>query len=65
LRELSVAELEERADSLREKIYKMRSRQALKELERGVDIRIARRSLARVLTILDEKRRQQAATSAS
>ncbi len=61
LRELEVPELRERAESLRTKLFELRSRQARKELEGGVEIRHVRRDLARVMTLLNERTRKAAA----
>lgn len=65
LRELSPDELQEKVLSLRKDLYDLRSRQARKELEGGLAIRNTRRELARVMTILTEKRKASAASSAS
>ncbi len=61
LRELEIPELRERAEGLRTKLFDLRSRQARKELEGGVEIRNVRRDLSRVLTLLNERIRRNAA----
>ncbi len=58
LRELNVEELTQRVEDLRKSGFELRSRMARKELQGGVDIRRARRELARALTILNQKRRE-------
>lgn len=57
LQELGIEELTTQAEALRARLFDLRSRQARKELEGGLEIRIARRDLARVLTILNQKSR--------
>lgn len=58
LREQGLEELTTQVESLRAKLFDLRSRQARKELEGGLEIRILRRDLARVLTILRQKHAQ-------
>lgn len=58
LRELDVEELRERSEKLRASLFELRSRQARKELEGGLEIRNVRRDLARVQTVLTERAKQ-------
>jgi len=58
LRELDTEDLRDRAEELRARLFDLRSRQARKELEGGLEIRNTRRDLARVQTILTERARQ-------
>ena len=55
LRELTVEELAKQAEELREKLFRLRIRNRLGQLESPGEIRKTRRDLARVLTILREK----------
>jgi large subunit ribosomal protein L29 len=64
LREQELDDLQGRVEELRARLFDLRSRQARKELEGGVEIRIVRRDLARVLTILNERTREQNSTAA-
>jgi large subunit ribosomal protein L29 len=57
LQELGIEELTTQAESLRARLFDLRSRQARKELEGGLEIRTTRRDLARVLTIIKQKSR--------
>lgn len=58
LRELETEELSERVGQLRARLFELRSRQARKELEGGLEIRHTRHDLARVMTILKERANQ-------
>jgi large subunit ribosomal protein L29 len=62
LRQLSVEELERRAEELRRSLFNLRLRMTTKEVEDTSKIRYERRDLARVLTVLTEKRRESAAS---
>lgn len=62
LRELPTEELERRAAELRRSIFNLRVRMTTKEIEDTSKIRHERRDLARVLTVLGERRRGQAQT---
>jgi large subunit ribosomal protein L29 len=57
LREMTLVELEARAAELAEEIARMRMQLALKRLDNPLKARIARRDLARVKTIINEKLR--------
>lgn len=60
LMELPVEELERRADELRRSIFNLRVRMITKEIEDTAKIRYERRDLARVLTVLGQKRAEAA-----
>ncbi len=54
-RDMTVPELEARALELRQSLFNLRTRAATKELENVGRIRLERRELARVLTMVREK----------
>lgn len=56
LRELSAEELKTKAEEHRQKLYQLRVQAAHKELEKGTEIRVVRRDLARVITVLNQKK---------
>ncbi len=58
LRELSVEQLEAKLAELREERFKLRFRSATESIENPMRFRTVRRDIARVLTILGEKRRE-------
>ena len=58
LRDLSVDELAARARDLEDQLFRMRIQQSLGQLDAPVKLRFTRRDLARVKTLLGEKRRQ-------
>ncbi len=55
-RELSLEELKSRERDLREEVFNLRFRLATGQLENTAKIGIAKRDLARLLTVLNEKR---------
>jgi len=55
-RELSLEELRSRERDLREEIFNLRFRLATGQLENTAKIGIAKKDLARLLTVLHEKR---------
>ncbi|HEY4099925.1 MAG TPA: 50S ribosomal protein L29 [Gemmatimonadales bacterium] len=57
LRELTVEQLETKLAELREERFKLRIRSATESIENPMQFRALRRDAARVITILDEKRR--------
>ena len=59
-REMSVTELEEQVDHLRTEMFNRRLGNTTKELQTPSRIKGSRRELARVLTILNQKRRETA-----
>lgn len=58
IREMSVDELEEQVDHLRTEMFNLRLQNTTKEIQDTSRVRQARRDLARVLTVLQEKRNQ-------
>jgi large subunit ribosomal protein L29 len=60
LRELPVEELESRAKEMRRSIFNLRVRMVTKEIEDTSKIKYEKRDLARLMTVLSEKRRAQA-----
>ena len=60
LRQLPVEELERRAEDLRRSLFNLRLRMTTKEVENTDKIRHERRDLARILTVLNEKRAETA-----
>jgi large subunit ribosomal protein L29 len=57
LRSLSVDELEKRESGLRDSLARLTMKRYARRLDRTSDLEMTRRDLARVLTILGEKRR--------
>ena len=57
LREMSVDELKTRLGELREEMFNLRFKNAMKQLDNPLRIREGRRELARVMTVLTEKQR--------
>lgn len=55
LREMTVDELKQKEQDLRRELFNLRFRQATGELENPVRIKIVRKDIARVLTIIMEK----------
>lgn len=58
LRELSYGELQKRLDDAREELMNLRFQQATGELTDTNRLRITRRQIARLLTLLGEQERQ-------
>mgnify|MGYP001414271948 CR=1 FL=1 len=61
LRQLEIADLKAKIEALREDLFKVRFRHQTAQLADSTEIRKTRRTLARAMTILTERRR--AATS--
>jgi large subunit ribosomal protein L29 len=57
LRDLPVEELDRRASEMRENIFNLRIRHAAGTLDSSADLSKHKRDLARVLTVLNEKKR--------
>jgi len=55
LRDKTVVELQQQERTLREQLFKLRFQKATGQVENPARMRLARRELARVLTILNEK----------
>ncbi len=64
-REQGVPELEAEQSRLEEQIFKLRFQNAVGQLDNALKLRIVRRDLARVKTILNEKRRDRAGKAAA
>jgi large subunit ribosomal protein L29 len=64
LRELGEGELEERALSIQEELMKLRFRHASGQLEQTAQLSILRRRIARLKTMLQEKRRSSPESAA-
>ncbi|MGE5591033.1 MAG: 50S ribosomal protein L29 [Bacillota bacterium] len=58
--ELSVDELTSKLDSLKDELFKLRFQHATGQLENPARIRDVRRSIARVQTVLRERKLKQA-----
>ncbi|GAB4261723.1 50S ribosomal protein L29 [Deferrisoma sp.] len=56
LRELTDAELEAREQELRQELFNLRFQHALRQLENTARIRQVKREIARILTVLRERR---------
>jgi len=57
LRDLPLEELQRRANEMRENIFNLRIRHAAGTLDSSADLGKHRRDLARVLTVLNQKKR--------
>ncbi len=57
LRELSVEELEKEVEGLRQELFNLRFQHSTLQLENTMRIRQVRRQIARVLTIMNEKKK--------
>jgi large subunit ribosomal protein L29 len=58
LRELSVEQLEAKLAELKEERFKLRFRSATESIENPMQFRTLRRDIARVQTVLGDKRRE-------
>jgi large subunit ribosomal protein L29 len=56
LRELTMEEVQARVAELREELFNLRFRNSMKQLDNPLKIRESRREMARLLTVLNEKR---------
>lgn len=59
LRNLSKQELKEKVDSLRKDLYELRTKNTTGRIEKPSDIGKARRDIARILTVLNEKEKEK------
>ena len=55
LRDMSADEIRARVQELREELFNLRFRNAMKQLDNPLKIRESRREMARLLTVLREK----------
>lgn len=60
-RKMSIDELEDQIDQLRTELFNLRLGNVTKELQDTAKIGLAKRELARVLTVLSEKSKQETA----
>jgi large subunit ribosomal protein L29 len=61
IRDMNVDEIQTRVAELREELFNLRFRNAMKQLDNPLKIRESRREMARLLTVLHEKKRSTAA----
>jgi large subunit ribosomal protein L29 len=61
IRDMNVDEIQTRVAELREELFNLRFRNAMKQLDNPLKIRESRREMARLLTVLHEKQRSAAA----
>ena len=57
IRDMSADEMRLRIDELREELFNLRFRNSMRQLDNPLKIREARREMARLLTVLNEKER--------
>jgi large subunit ribosomal protein L29 len=57
IRDMTADEIELRIAELREELFNLRFRNAMKQLDNPLKIRASRREMARLITILREKQR--------
>lgn len=60
LREKTIRELEEMAEKERAALYDLRRRLALRETQDTSSVKTTRHNIARILTVLSEKKREEA-----
>ncbi len=65
IRDLSLPELETERGRLEQQIFKLRFQNAVGQLDNPLKLRMVRRDLARVRTILNEKLRAQTSAQAA
>jgi large subunit ribosomal protein L29 len=65
LAQLSIEELQAKLAELREEQFRLRFRSATESIENPLQFRIRRRDVARVLTVLRERQRQEGAPGAA
>ena len=61
MKEMTVDEIRQRTIELREELFNLRFRNAMKQLDNPLKIRAGRREMARLLTVLNEKQRTSSA----
>ena len=59
LRDLTVDDLQARARDLEDQLFRMRVQKSLGQLDVPVKLRYTRRDLARIKTVINEKRKAQ------
>ena len=65
LREMTLEELRKLEQDTREKLFRLRVRNRLGQLDSPMEIRKTRKDLARILTVIREKERMQAGSDQS
>jgi large subunit ribosomal protein L29 len=63
LNEMSVEELQEEADRLKESLFRLKFRHALSDMEAVKDIRREKRTLARINTFIQQREAKQTQTA--
>lgn len=63
LRDMSAEELREEADRLKESLFRLNYKLALGEMDAVKNMRREKKSLARIQTLMNERARQEAATT--
>ena len=63
IRDMSADEMRTRIAELREEMFNLRFRNSMKQLDNPLKIRVSRRELARLMTVLSEKERANAPKS--
>ncbi|MER3402872.1 MAG: 50S ribosomal protein L29 [Armatimonadota bacterium] len=56
LRQMSIGELQQKLDELRTELYRLRAQQSVAQLKDTSSLKMIRRNIARVQTVLNEKR---------
>ena len=57
IRDMAADEIETRVAELRQELFNLRFRNSMKQLDNPLKIREGRREMARLLTVLEQKRR--------
>ncbi len=60
MRDMTPQEIQARIDELREELFNLRFRNAMRQLDNPLKIRESRRELARLFTVLREKEKAEA-----
>ena len=63
LRDLKMPELEQKLEEVRENFFKLRVRKETRQLEDLASLRVARREVAKVETVLKQKKAAEAASA--
>lgn len=58
LRQMTLRELEQKLDELRTDLYRLRVQHSLSQLKDNSSLQMTKRNIARVQTVLNEKRKQ-------
>lgn len=60
LRDRSVVELEKTLSDLQEQLFKLRFQKSTGQIENPIKIRVVRKDIARVLTVMSERKAEEA-----